>query len=328
MSRIVITGGNGFIGSHITEYFKDRGETVIHPPSKELDILDKRALTEALRGADTVVHNAAKAADWGNFQEFYQTNVLGTRNVLHACLKNQVRQVIMTGSCSVFGEEHQKAVKNEESPRNSHYSYAFDQVFPCGMNYYRDTKKIAAVKAAGFAARHGINLTILHPVWVYGEREFHTGFYEYLQLAKSGLPVIMGSRGNDFHMVYVKDLAKAYYLVFQAAAKGVTEYIVGDPETVKMNTVYQLFCREAGFKKPRNLPKAVIYPPAFAIELWYTLRKKKETPLLTRGRVNMFYDSIGYSTEKIQRELGFTCDYSLPEGIARTVKWYKENGYL
>lgn len=328
MSHIVITGGNGFIGSHITEYLLGQGETVIHPSSKELNILDKEALLEAFKGADTVIHNAAKAADWGSFQEFYQVNVLGTRNVLHACLKNRVRQVIMTGSCSVFGEEHHVAAKNEDSPRNSHYPYLFDRVFPCGMNYYRDTKRIAAVKAADFAARHRMNLTILHPVWVYGEREFHTGFYEYLQLAGLGLPAIMGSRSNDFHVIYAGDLAKAYYLAFKSANQGVAEYIVGEPETVKMDTVYRLFCQAAGFKKPRNLPKGVVYLAAFGMELWYTLRKKKEVPLLTRGRVNMFYDSICYSTEKIRKELGFSCEYSLVQGISRTVKWYKENGYL
>lgn len=328
MSRIVITGGNGFIGSHISEYFARQGEEVFHPSSKELDVRDKETLMKAFKGADTVIHNAAKAADWGRYRDFYEVNVLGTRNVLHACLKNRVKQVIMTGSCSVFGEEHHVAAKDEESPRNSHYNYAFDRIFPCGMNYYRDTKRIAAVKAAEFAAGRRMNLTILHPVWVYGEREFHTGFYEYLKLVRSGLPVMMGSRSNEFHVIYAGDLAKAYYLAFKAGHQGVQEYIVGDPQTVRMDAMYQMFCQEAGFRKPLNLPKAVMYPAAFGIELWYTALKKKETPLLTRGRVNMFYDSICYSTEKIRQELGFTCDHSLAQGIARTVRWYKENGYL
>lgn len=328
MSRIVITGGNGFIGSHITRCFQEHGEEVIHPPSSELNVMDKQALYQAFKGADVVIHNGAKAADWGSWKEYREINILGTRNVLHACRKNDVPQIIMTGSCSVFGEEHHPEAKDENSPRDSHYPYFMDGVFPCGMNYYRDSKRIASVNAASFARNHGLNLTIIHPVWVYGENEFHTGFYEYLKTAKGGMPVMMGCRNNKFHVIYAGDLARAYYLAYQAALPGVHEYIVGDMEPVNMDALYRMFCREAGLKKPRNVPKAVIYPAAFLMELMYTVLRCRQGPLLTRGRVNMFYDSISYSSEKIRRELGFTCRYELADGIHRTVKWYKENGYL
>lgn len=328
MSRVIITGGNGFIGSHITAYFQERGVNILHPSSRELDILDEAALNRAFRGADTVIHNAARAVDWGERAQFFRTNVLGTRNVLRACLRRGVRQVIMTGSCSVFGEEDHPAPKDEHSPRDSHYRYFADALFPCAMNHYRDSKRDAAVKAAAFAERHGMNLTILHPVWVYGERELHTGFLEYLQTVRDGLPAIMGSGRNLYHAVYAGDLAKAYYLAWQAAPEGVHEYIIGDPEPVRMDDFYRLFCEAAGLRKPPNLPKALLYPAALAMELAATLRKKEEPPLLTRGRLNMFYDSIAYSTEKARRELGFTCSYSMQEAMKRTVRWYRENGYL
>lgn len=328
MSRIIITGGNGFIGSHITRCFEEHGEDIIHPTSRELDILDKEALCHAFKGADAVIHNAARAIDWGSPKEFHEINVLGTRNVLHACVKNGIRKVLMTGSCSVFGEEHHPEAKDENSPRDSHYRYFLDGIFPCAMNYYRDSKRVAAVNAASFARRHKIDLTIFHPVWVYGEQEFHTGFYEYLSTAKSGVPVMMGSQKNNFHVIYAGDLARAYYLAYEMALPGVREYIVGDENPVSMELLYQKFCTEAGFKKPANLPKALIYPAAFLMELGSSLLRRTEPPLLTRGRVNMFYDSINYSGEKIRRELGFACEHTLEDGIARTVRWYKENGHL
>ena len=88
------------------------------------------------------------------------------------------------------------------------------------MNYYRDSKAIATKKAIEFAKENDLNLTILEPVWVYGEREFHTGFYEYLKDVKNGLPVVPGCKKNKFHVVYAGDVADAFYLVYQKNDQG------------------------------------------------------------------------------------------------------------
>lgn len=328
MNKLLITGGNGFIGSHIVACFESWGVPLSHPSSKELDISNPQALMKAFHGVDTVIHNAARAVDWGKKEDFYRINVKGTANVLRACLRSGVRQVIMTGSCSVFGEEHHPAPKDENSPHCSHYRYFADAVFPCAMNYYRDSKRDAVKGAVRFARKYHMNLTVLHPVWVYGEREMHTGFLEYLKTVKSGLPAIMGSRKNSYHVVYAGDLANAYYLAYEKSLQGVHEYIIGNPAPVSMNRFYELFCKKAGLKKPVNLPKPVLYPAAFAMELAATLRSTPEPPLLTRGRLNMFYDSIAYNTQKARKELGFSSAYSLEDGMERTIKWYQENGYL
>ncbi|MDR3212664.1 MAG: NAD-dependent epimerase/dehydratase family protein [Azoarcus sp.] len=326
--RVVITGGNGFIGSHITDFFLGRGVDIHHPDSRTLDILAPIALRAAFCGVDTVIHNAALVADWGQRERFFQINVEGTKNVLAACLETRVRHVIMTGSCSVFGEEHHPAPKDEAHPKKSHYSYFLDRVFPSAMNHYRDSKRDAVLEAIAFAKAHTMNLTLLHPVWVYGEREFHTGFYEYLKTVQGGVPAIMGCTDNLFHVIYAGDLAAAYYALFERAPQGVREYLIGNPEPVHMDTLYRLFCAHAGLQKPPNLPKALVYPVAFLLELAAMLLRRGHPPLLTRSRVNMFYDSIAYCTEKARRELGFTPHVTLEEGIAKTVHWYQEKGLL
>jgi nucleoside-diphosphate-sugar epimerase len=332
VSHVVITGGNGFIGSHITALFKEKGVDIRHPDSRALDIGDLPALCAALHGADVVIHNAALVKDWGSRQRFLEINVRGTENVLAACRENGVRHVILTGSCSVFGEEHQPTVKDEQSPKNSHYPYFLDRIFPSAMNHYRDSKREAVEKAIAFARTHAMSLTVLHPVWVYGERECSSGFYEYLKAVQDGIPAGMGSPDNLFHVIYAGDLAAAYHLVYRAmlAGKltGIREYLIGNPKPVRMDAIFRLLCAEAGLKKPPNLPKALVYPLAFACELLATLARRKTPPLLTRSRVNMFYDSIAYSTGKAARELGFSAPTPLEEGIARTVQWYRKEGWL
>ena len=326
--KIVITGGAGFIGGHIAEYFQEKGHNA-HPLSRtDADIRDLKALIRAFENADCVIHNAAKAGDWGNYRSFFENNVEGTLNVLKACIERNISFVILTSSCSVYGEEDNALIKDENSPHNSHYRYFADRVFPSAMNYYRDTKRDAKLAAIEFCEENQIDLTIIEPVWVYGEGEFSSGFYEYLLTAKSGLPFVMGSKKNLFHTVYAKDLARAYYLAYKAKLEGINSFLIGSENAEKMDRFLTMLCAEAGIKKPKTAPKSIMYPIGFLMELLYTIAGAKSPPALTRARVNMFYDNIEYSIKKAHDVLGFECRYSLEQGVLNTVKWYKENGYL
>lgn len=343
MNRVMITGATGFIGSHITRAFCENqvrvgclirsGSSISNIEGLPLefksgDIRNTGDLTRAFAGYDWVIHNAAKVADWGNYDEFYQTNVIGTVNVLTACAQAGIKNIIMTGSNSVYGEENSPIVKDENSPYNPHYRYFADGIFSCRLNYYRDTKALAKKEALSLAEKNGLNLTILEPVWVYGERELKTGFYEYLKTAKAGVPFLPGAKHNKFPVIYAGDLARAYFLVYTKKLPGLNCILVGNEEAERMERIYGLFCLEAGIKKPGNIPKALIYPLALLMELIYTVFHWPNPPLLTRGRVNMFYDNMEFSVEKAQRILGFKNAFSLEEGIKRTVLWYKEQDLI
>jgi len=201
--KVFITGATGFIGSHILRQFCKnnirpgclvrRKSNIANIENLDVslvygDIRDQQSLVNAFAGYSFVIHNAAFVSDWGEYERFYTTNVDGTLNVLRASVLNNIKDVIITGSISVYGEEDSIIIKDESFPYNSHYNYFLDSLFPCKLNYYRDTKAASTREAILFAKREGLNLTILEPVWVYGEREFHTGFFEYLKTAKAGLP--------------------------------------------------------------------------------------------------------------------------------------------
>lgn len=91
-----------------------------------------------------------------------------------------------------------------------------------------------------------------------------------------------------------------------------------------MDRIFSLFCEYAGVKKPILLPKWAVYLLGLFSELLYTIFNIPKAPLLTRGRVNMFYDNIEYSTLKAEQVLGFKSEHSLREGIKKTVAWYKK----
>lgn len=343
MEQILITGVNGFIGSHVAELFCSKGFNIggLVRKSSNLnninhldlkihycDIREESKLAKILKGYDCVIHIAALANDWGKYKDFYDINVNGTLNILKACVANNINFVILTNSCSIYGEKDSKIIKDEKAPLNSHYPYFLDKIFPCKMNYYRDTKRIAKEKALKFAKENNLNITFIEPVWVFGEREFNTGFYEYLKTATKKIPFLPGSKKNSFHVIYVKDLARAYLLAFQKKLKGIHSFLIGNKIVCKLNSIYEMFCKETGLEKPKNMPKWIIYPIGFFLELLYTIINFKNPPLLTRGRVNMFYDNIEYSTKKAEKILGFKNEYDLKKSIKNTVNWYKKNNYI
>lgn len=339
MQKILITGGAGFIGSHVSEYFCNKKinlnclvkestdlKYIKHLPVNFIhgDIRNLSSLVSLLNYMDCVIHIAGYAKDWGKYKDFYDTNVTGTLNILRACKANEIKNIIITGSISSYGEEDSIEVKTENSPFNSHYKYFLDWIFPCKMNFYRDTKAIATKEALRYAQENNLNLTIIEPTWVYGAREFNTGFYTYMKIVKSKIPFFMGSKKNNFNVIYAKDLARAYFLAFKKTLKGINRIIIGNNENEKMDFIFSVFCKELGIKKPKNIPWILIYPIGFILELIHTLLKLKNPPPISRGRVNMFYDNIEYSTEKANALLSFSNEFNLHEGIKETVYWYKQ----
>lgn len=365
MPKVLLTGATGFIGSHIAELFaeahiplkclvrassdtsflKQLNSDVAVPftgtkggaPIKgcgyqieivEGDITSVESISSALTKVDCVIHTAGKSSDWGIYRDFYQSNVTGTMNVMRACKSHNISHIIITGSISSYGEEDNAAVKNEDSPLSSHYSYFLDSVFPSAMNYYRDTKALLTRRACKFAAENHLNLAVLEPAWVYGEREFHTGFFEYMKAVQAGMRYAPGSKTNQFHVIYARDLAEAYLLAYQTKLSGVNRFIIGNPAADRMNDIYSLFCQTANLTPPKLLPRFLVYPIGLIMELIATIFSRREPPLLTRSRVNMMYDNISFSVAKARHELGFEARTPLRDGIRRTVDWYLQNGLL
>ncbi|MBU0986708.1 MAG: NAD-dependent epimerase/dehydratase family protein, partial [Proteobacteria bacterium] len=99
-SKVLVTGGGGFLGSAIVRLLVERGDGVrsfsrkFYPELAALgvehiqgDISDSTVVEQACRGIDLVFHVAAKPGVWGNYHEYFQTNVIGTQNVIAACIR-------------------------------------------------------------------------------------------------------------------------------------------------------------------------------------------------------------------------------------------------
>ncbi len=210
MTKIVITGGAGFIGSHLTDrlaqnsaneiiivdnFYRGKRENLVQHADNpavhihDIDIRDYPALESICQGADTIYHLAAQSNVMGsidNVDYSFSTNVAGTVNVLKAARANGVRRTVFTSSREVYGEAQYTPV-DENHPKESKNSYG-------------------ASKAAGelycnvFYNDFGVETAILRLGNVYGTRDFGRVIPLWLGHAQSGTDLIVfgGKQLIDF----------------------------------------------------------------------------------------------------------------------------------
>ena len=129
LGNVLVTGGGGFLGKALVRKLVDKGENVFsfsRSRYSELDKLgvsqiqgdlaDARAVTDALKGMDTVFHTAAKPGIWGPYDEYFRINVTGTVHVIEASMKNKVGRLIYTSSPSVVFDDKDMHGANESVP--------------------------------------------------------------------------------------------------------------------------------------------------------------------------------------------------------------------
>jgi UDP-glucose 4-epimerase len=209
MSKVLVTGGAGFIGSHLVDRLVDRGDHVVVVDSMrrgkratlekhvlrsrvrlvEGDIRDFDVLASAVEGCETVYHLAAQSNVMGAVQdaEFsVTTNVLGTFNVLRSAVEARVARVVFTSSREVYGEPRSLPVAED------------DPLIP--KNPYGASKVAGEAYCRAFASTHGLPVHVVRLANVYGPGDSDRVIPLWLAAAQRGddLPVYGGDQVNDF----------------------------------------------------------------------------------------------------------------------------------
>lgn len=340
--KILLTGATGFIGSHIARAFVKEGLdiTALVRETSDLrflpgkidkiyaDIKDAQALKRAFKGFDIVIHNAALSSDWAKREDFYEANVRGTKNVLNALKENGIRNLVLTSTVGVLGEENSTLLKNEASPYKPRLNYVLSCIFESDLNHYRITKTIAEKESILFAHENKINLTVIRPSWVYGPRETSSGPLIFSKTVKSGMRLFPFNPKAQMSVIYVEDLARAYLKAIKKNLTGVNIFIISNPEPVKIKDYLGAFAKETCAEKIYFLPEFIFLIPGIFLEIIYKILRKKNAPILTRSRVKLFCCNNLYGSEKAWLELGFRAGTNLKDGARKTARWWKQNKYL
>ena len=227
--KYLVTGGAGFIGSHIVEQLVQDGQDVViidDLSSGELknlapiidkikfvkgDIRDFKVINSAMKGIDYVSHQAAKRAVPDSIihpEEFNDVNINGTFNVLKAAHECNVKRVVFASSSSVYGD-------SDEFPLN-------ESLLPEPKSPYAITKLIGEHYVRYFYENYGLETVSLRYFNVFGPRQDSKSIYSNVvpifidKISNDNNPIIYGDGTQRRDCVYVKDIVKANLLAFKA----------------------------------------------------------------------------------------------------------------
>jgi len=327
--RIAVTGGTGFIGSHVVERLVESGYEVscLVLPGEgpgwiagldarlfEGSILDRESLGPFLEGCDAIVHLAGLTRAKTE-AEFMAVNADGAANVVEAALAlpegRRPRQIIAMSSMAACGPSSPDGSGLcEDAPR--------EPIVPYGRS-----KAAMEDLVSGYAGR--IEYTFLRAPGVYGPRD--RDFLQYFQLVSRGLRVIVGGE-SLLSLLYVKTLARAIAAcILNPAAYG-QAFFIADRGSYDWDSFSEMIERALGKRTLRvHIPEWAAVVVAFFSSLVRPFLRKP--PLVTNDKIReMRQRRWVVSTAKAESLLGFEPVASTEDALAETARWYLEKGWI
>jgi nucleoside-diphosphate-sugar epimerase len=318
--RVTVTGGTGFLGSHLVRDLLAAGESVRvlarpSPRSDRLmsagveiisgDLRDPASLALAVKDADVVYHLAAKVGAAPRV-DYFETNVGGTQNLLNACAQNGVGQLVYASSLAVYGPVSDSASIDENTP--------FDDK-PQLRDPYSESKIAADRLVSSVATKTGLPTVILREGIIFGPgRRLPTGIFAF---RLSNVDVVFGKPENHFPLNYVENLIDAMRAA-AATGTGLREFNILDDDDLTLGQYNQLKRTADGSTTyfASGWPLYTASPFAEALRGIIPMGDTR----LSRHQLQRSLQDRRYDTSRIRRETGWTPRVSLAEGIQRTLK--------
>ena len=324
--RALVTGGGGFLGKAIVKKLLARGDSVkvvgrreypeLTPLGVETikgDIADLQTVLKACESVDIVFHTAALAAIWGKRNDFYGTNVTGTRNVIDSCIKHGIKKLVYTSSPSVVYDANEQLYIDESAPYPAKY-----------LALYPETKAIAEKEIISANGKDGLLTVSLRPHLIWGPGDTNL-IPRLIDRARRGKLMIVGDATNIIDTVYIDNAVDAHILaadrLFAGSPVAGSCYFITQGEPLNCwEWINELL---HGFNLPQ-VSKSISYKTAYRIgalmEIGYTILGINSEPRMTRFLASQLATSHTYSIEKAKRELGYSPAVSVIEGMERLFK--------
>ncbi|MBA3522906.1 MAG: NAD-dependent epimerase/dehydratase family protein [Gemmatimonadales bacterium] len=330
--KLLVTGGTGFIGSHLAEEGRRRGAEVTvlgltDRPEEQANtrllsglgaevlsgsITDADLCRRAVRGATHVFHLAVAMREGGKSDEFFESvNLDGTRRLLEAAAEEGVQRFVYCSTIGIYGHRA-PGVTREDSPL-------------APGNIYERTKVSAERQVREFAAGRGLPSVILRPADVYGPRD-----RRLLKLFKGvsrGRFPLFGPGAGRRHMIYVDDVVSGFFQACERAEALGEAVILAGPRPCTLRELIQAVQEATGSSRyGLRLPLMPMLAVSGIVE--DVSRALKVDPPIYRRRMDFFWSDSEFDTSRARRVLNWEPRVELREGIRRTLEDYRRSGLL
>jgi GDP-L-fucose synthase len=306
--KILVTGGAGFLGSHVTKKLIERGvpeENIFVPRSEEYDLRSRKDCEGVVAGKDLVIHLAAKVGGIGFNQEkpgelFYDNIVMGA-NMIDAAYRAGVKKFIAIGTICSYPKFTPVPFKEENFwngyPEETNASYGL-------------AKKALLIQAQAYRAQYGFNVVYLLPVNLYGPGDNFDPRSSHVlpalikkvrdaQKTNANFIEAWGTGRPTREFLYVEDAAEGIVLAAERYDK--TDPVnLGSGMEISIRELVELICRLMNFKG----------------EIRWDTSKPDGQP---RRRLDV---------SRAEREFGFRAKVGLEDGLRNTIDWWRKNAEI
>ncbi|HEY6953330.1 MAG TPA: NAD-dependent epimerase/dehydratase family protein [Bacteroidota bacterium] len=327
MSIAFVTGGTGFIGSHTVEQLINQGihvRCLVRPNRKNLewisglpvetvtgDLLAPGTIADAVRDADYIIHIAGVTRAKRR-KDFFDGNVVATRNLLEACAKaTGLKKFCFLSSLTATGPSPNGVPVDEDTACNPISAYGRSKL---------DAERSCLSPGKPFP------VVILRPPTVYGPRD--KDVLEVFRAAKMGIQPNVGSTNKTLSLIYGPDLAE---VIVKATLTDKTDgktYFVSDPAIYEQARMFGIVGDLVGSKSIRiKLPPFLVYSAAALVEALSYFGPRPA--LLSRDKArDMAQDHWVCNPQRIKQDIAFETRTNAEMGLKATYEWYKEKKWI
>lgn len=322
--KVCVTGAAGFVGKALCEALVRQGFEV-HAIKRQksgdydqsaifnhqLDIVkDPDSLSRVFEGADAVFHVASKVDMWGDYRDFYEANVIGTRNVLASCRQAGVRKLIYTSSPSV--------VADGTNLRN------IDESYPVPTKHhaaYPATKAIAEAEVLA-ANCEELQTLALRPHLIFGPGDRHF-IPTIIKRAQQGRMLRIGNGQNVVDVCFIEDCVNAHLLAYQSLTKDSLSagkaFFISQGDPIKLwDFIEKVLAAHKLSISSFKVPSAIAFALANVFELIAKIFPGKIKPLFTRFLVSEMTTDHYFNIDSARQLLKYNPAYSTDEAIKKS----------
>ncbi len=320
--RALVTGGGGFLGSEIARQLLEKGVTVrslqrsrsTQPGSQGAeiyggDITDAEAVNQACRECDVVFHVAGRTGVWGRYRDYYRPNVIGTKNIINACLENGIEHLVYTSSPSAVFDGRDEDGIDESVPYPEHF-----------LSHYCATKA-EAERLVLTANGYRLSTVALRPHLIWGPGDPHL-FPRVISRARIGKLKLIENHGRRVDTTYITNAAHAHLLAWgilqSSGACAGKAYFISNGEPKTMAELINRFLDLAGLPPvTRTVSPGLAYAAGIAMESAYKLLGIESEPFMTRFVAKQLAVAHWYDLSAAKNDLGYKPLVSIDEGMDR-----------